>query len=153
MSVLREQLTQDMKACMKSGEKARLTTIRGVLAAIKQVENDGRDTNVVIDDAVVTTVINRLVKQRKDAMGQFEAAGRQDLADIEKFELDVLQAYLPQLMSESEVAVLVASAIAEVSAQSPADMGKVMGALKAKIPTGRADMSLVSAQVKSQLAG
>ena len=153
MSELRARLTSDMKDCMKSGDKARLTTIRGVLAAIKQVEIDGRDSGVVIDDAQVTAIINRLVKQRKDAMTQFEAAGRQDLADVERFELGVLQFYLPQLMSEAEVSALVAEAIAEVSASSPADMGKVMGALKAKIPTGRADMSVVSAQVKSQLAG
>jgi uncharacterized protein YqeY len=153
MSELRTRLTSDMKDCMRSGDKARLTTIRGVLAAIKQVEIDGRDSSVVIDDAQVTTIINRLVKQRKDALSQFEAAGRQDLADVERFELGVLQAYLPQLLSEAEVSVLVAEAIAETSATSPADMGKVMSALKTKIPTGRADMAVVSGQVKSQLAG
>ena len=99
MSELRARLTSDMKDCMKSGDKARLTTIRGVLAAIKQVEIDGRDSGVVIDDAQVTAIINRLVKQRKDAMTQFEAAGRQDLADVERFELGVLKFYLPLFMS------------------------------------------------------
>jgi uncharacterized protein YqeY len=155
MSELRARLTSDMKDCMKSGEKARLTTIRGVLAAIKQVEIDTRtdDSPVVMDDAQVTVIINRLVKQRKDALTQFEAAGRQDLADAERFELGILQAYLPQLLSEAEVSHLVAEAIRETAAKSPADMGKVMSALKQKIPTGRADMAVVSVQVKSQLAG
>ena len=148
MSVLREQLTQDMKTCMKSGEKARLLTIRGILAAIKQIEIDTRE--MPTNDQVLA-VLNRLVKQRKDSINQFEAAGRQDLVDTERFELDVLQTYLPQGLSDAEVNALVAQAVIDSGASTPADMGKVMALLKPLI-AGRADMTQVSARVKARLA-
>jgi uncharacterized protein YqeY len=150
MSATRQQLTEDMKTCMKSGEKARLTTIRGILAAIKQIEIDTRETP---DEAQVLAVLNRLVKQRKDSLSQFDAAGRQDLAEVERFELDILQAYLPKGLSESEIDQHVADAVAETAATSPADMGKVMALLKSRIPAGLADMALVSIRVKARLAG
>jgi hypothetical protein len=149
MSVLREQLTQDMKTCMKSGEKARLLTIRGILAAIKQIEIDTRETPT--NDQVLA-VLNRLVKQRKDSISQFDAAGRQDLVDTERFELDILQAYLPQGLSDAEVDALVAQAVLDSGASAPSDMGKVMTLLKPQI-AGRADMTQVSARVKARLAG
>jgi hypothetical protein len=149
MSVLREQLTQDMKACMKSGEKARLLTIRGILAAIKQIEIDTRETPT--NDQVLA-VLNRLVKQRKDSISQFDAAGRQDLADTERFELTILQAYLPQELSEAEIDAFVAQALIDSGASAPSEMGKVMALLKPKI-AGRADMTQVSARVKARLAG
>ena len=149
MSVLREQLTQDMKACMKSGEKARLLTIRGILAAIKQIEIDTRETPT--NDQVLA-VLNRLVKQRKDSISQFDAAGRQDLADTERFELTILQAYLPQELSEAEIDAFVAQALIDSGASAPSEMGKVMALLKPQI-AGRADMTQVSARVKARLAG
>lgn len=149
MSVLREQLTQDMKTCMKSGEKARLLTIRGILAAIKQIEIDTRE---MLTNDQVLAVLNRLVKQRKDSISQFEAAGRQDLVNTERFELDVLQAYLPQGLSDAEVDALVAQAVLDSGASAPSDMGKVMTLLKPQI-AGRADMTQVSARVKARLAG
>jgi hypothetical protein len=149
MSVLREQLTQDMKACMKSGEKARLLTIRGILAAIKQIEIDTRETPT--NDQVLA-VLNRLVKQRKDSISQFDAAGRQDLVDTERFELAILQAYLPQGLSDSEVDALIDQALSDSGAVAPSDMGKVMALLKPQI-AGRADMTQVSSRVKARLAG
>jgi hypothetical protein len=149
MSVLREQLTQDMKTCMKSGEKARLLTIRGILAAIKQIEIDSRETPT--NDQVLA-VLNRLVKQRKDSISQFDAAGRQDLVDTERFELDILQAYLPQGLSDAEVDALIAKALLDSGASAPSDMGKVMALLKPQI-AGRADMTQVSMRVKACLAG
>lgn len=149
MSELRERISADMKACMKAGEKERLVTIRGILAAIKQIEVDTRQAP---DDAQVMAVLNRLVKQRKDSISQFDAAGRTDLADQERFELDILQAYLPQGLSESEIDALVAAAVAETGASGPADMGKVMALVKTRA-AGRADMAVVSARVKAQLAG
>jgi len=147
MPTLREQLTQDMKDAMKSGEKSRLTTIRGILAAIKQVEIDTRETP---SEEQVLAVLNRLVKQRKDSISQFTDAGRLDLAENEQFELTVLQAYLPQALSDAEVDNLIEQAMTQTSASSPADMGKVMGILKGQI-AGRADMTQVSARVKARL--
>ena len=147
MSTLREQLTQDMKDAMKSGEKSRLTTIRGILAAIKQVEIDTRETP---SEEQVLAVLNRLVKQRKDSISQFTDAGRLDLAENEQFELTVLQAYLPQALSDAEVDNLIEQAMTQTSASSPADIGKVMGILKGQI-AGRADMTQVSARVKARL--
>jgi hypothetical protein len=134
---------------MKSGEKARLLTIRGILAAIKQIEIDTRETPT--NDQVLA-VLNRLVKQRKDSISQFDAAGRQDLVDTERFELDILQAYLPQGLSDAEVDALVAQAVLDSGASAPSDMGKVMTLLKPQI-AGRADMTQVSARVKARLAG
>jgi hypothetical protein len=147
MLTLREQLTQDMKEAMKSGEKSRLTTIRGILAAIKQVEIDTRETP---SEAQVLAVLNRLVKQRKDSISQFTEAGRLDLAENEQFELTVLQTYLPQALSDVEVDNLIEQAVMQTNANSPADMGKVMGILK-KLIAGRADMTQVSACVKARL--
>jgi hypothetical protein len=147
MLTLREQLTQDMKEAMKSGEKSRLTTIRGILAAIKQVEIDTRETP---SEAQVLAVLNRLVKQRKDSISQFTEAGRLDLAENEQFELTVLQTYLPQALSDVEVDNLIEQAVMQTNANSPADMGKVMGILK-KLIAGRADMTQVSARVKARL--
>ncbi|MCI4410446.1 MAG: GatB/YqeY domain-containing protein [Thiotrichales bacterium] len=148
MSALREQISNDMKACMKSGEKARLTTIRGILAAIKQIEIDTRQTP---DEAQVLAVLNKLVKQRKDSIAQFSVAGRQDLVDVEQFELSVLQAYLPEGLSETQIETMIQEAIAQVGATSPADMGKVMAIVKPKM-AGLADMGVVSARIKALLA-
>jgi hypothetical protein len=147
MSALREQISNDMKACMKSGEKARLTTIRGILAAIKQIEIDTRQTP---DEAQVLAVLNKLVKQRKDSIAQFSVAGRQDLVDVEQFELSVLQAYLPEGLSETQIETMIQEAIAQVGATSPADMGKVMAIVKPKM-AGLADMGVVSARIKALL--
>ncbi|MCH9742438.1 MAG: GatB/YqeY domain-containing protein [Proteobacteria bacterium] len=147
MSALREQISNDMKACMKSGEKARLTTIRGILAAIKQIEIDTRQTP---DEAQVLAVLNKLVKQRKDSIAQFSVAGRQDLVDVEQFELSVLQAYLPEGLSETQIETMIQEAIAQVGAVSPADMGKVMAVVKPKM-AGLADMGVVSARIKALL--
>jgi len=148
MSALREQISHDMKLCMKSGDKARLLTIRGVLAAIKQIEIDSRQ---VPDDAQVLAVLNKLVKQRKDSFAQFSQAGRTDLADIEAFELTVLQGYLPEGLSEAQIEQMILQAIADSGAQSPADMGKVMALVKPKM-AGLADMTLVSDRIKALLA-
>ncbi|MBP7900559.1 MAG: GatB/YqeY domain-containing protein [Gammaproteobacteria bacterium] len=148
MSALREQLTTDMKTCMKSGDKARLLTIRGILAAIKQIEIDTRQAP---DDAQVMAVLNKLVKQRKDSIAQFTDAGRMDLVEVEQFELTVLQAYLPEGLSEAQIEQLIVEAIAGSGAQSPADMGKVMALVKPKM-AGLADMAVVSGRIKALLA-
>lgn len=148
MSALREQISHDMKACMKSGEKARLLTIRGILAAIKQIEID---TRVAPDDAQVLAVLNKLVKQRKDSIAQFTQAGRHDLAENEQFELTVLESYLPEGLSEAQIEQIIQEAIAQSGAQSPADMGKVMALVKPKM-VGLADMAVVSGRIKALLA-
>ncbi len=145
---LKEQITEDMKAAMRAKDSARLGTIRLVTAAMKQKEVDER---VELDDAMVLAILEKMVKQRKDSISQFEAGGRQDLADVEKAELAILQAYLPAALSEAEVQAEVAAAIAATGAAGPQDMGKVMGVLKPKL-AGRADMTAVSAQVKAALA-
>jgi uncharacterized protein YqeY len=146
---LKEQLTDDMKAAMRAKESERLATIRLVLAEIKRKEVDER---IELDDAQVTAVVEKMIKQRKDSITQFEAGGRQDLADIEKKELTVLSTYMPAGLSDEEVAAEVQAAIAASGAAGPQDMGKVMGILKPKL-AGRADMTAVSAQVKKALAG
>lgn len=148
MSSLQAQLTNDMKACMKSGDKARLLTIRSTIAAIKQLEIDTRQAP---DDAQVLALLNKLVKQRKDSIHQFTQAGRHDLVETEVFELSVLQDYLPEGLSEAEVEQIIQDAISALGASSPADMGKVMGAVKPKI-AGLADMAQVSARIKALLA-
>lgn len=148
MSTLREQISNDMKVCMKSGDKARLLTIRGILAAIKQIEIDTRQAP---DDAQVLAVLNKLVKQRKDSIAQFTQAGRTDLAEVEQFELTVLEHYLPEGLSEAQIEQIIAEAIAESGARSPADMGKVMALVKPKM-SGLADMGMVSARIKALLA-
>ena len=144
---LKARLTEDMKAAMKGGEKDRLLVIRTVNAAIKQREVDER---IVLDDAQVLAVLEKQVKQRRDSLTQFEAAGRHDLAAVERFELGVIQGYLPQQMSAEELAAAVAAAIAEAGAAGPQDMGKVMAVLKPMV-AGRADMGALSGLVKQAL--
>jgi uncharacterized protein YqeY len=145
---LKDQITDDMKAAMRAREADRLSAIRMLLAAIKQREVDDR---ITLDDAQVCAVVERLIKQRRDAIAQFESGGRQDLADREKFEVSVLSVYLPKQADAQEIAAAVAQAIADTGASGPQDMGKVMAVLKAKL-AGRADMSAISAQVKAALA-
>ena len=145
---LKERITEDMKAAMRAGATGKRDAIRLLLAAIKQKEVDER---IALDDAAVFVVIDKMLKQRRDSITQYEAAGRQDLADAEKFEAELLSAYMPTGLSAGEVAAAVASAIAETRAIGPGDMGKVMAVLKPKL-AGRADMSEVSKQVKASLA-
>ena len=145
---LKEQISEDMKAAMRAKDSGRLATIRLINAAIKQREVDER---IELNDDQVLSVIEKMIKQRKDSITQFEAGGRQDLADIEKAELVVLNAYMPAQMSEAEVQAEVAAAVAATGAAGPQDMGKVMGVLKPKL-AGRADMTAVSAMVKAALA-
>ena len=145
---LKEQITDDMKTAMRARETDRLGTIRLLLAAIKQREVDER---ITLDDAAVTAVIDKMIKQRKDSISQFEAAGRDDLVAKENAELVVLSAYMPAQLSADEVAAEVQAAIAQTGAAGPQDMGKVMGVLKPKL-AGRADMTAVSAQVKAALS-
>ncbi len=146
---LRERITEDMKSALKAKDTARLAAIRLLIAAIKQKEVDER---IVLDDAGVVGVIEKMIKQRKDSIAQYEAAKRQDLADAEKFEVEVLSAYMPQPLSADEVEAIVAQAIAESGAKAMAEMGKVMALVKPKI-AGRADMGEVSKLVKAKLAG
>lgn len=144
---LKDQITEDMKNAMRAKDTARLGTIRLLLAAMKQKEVDER---IELDDGAVVAIIEKLIKQRKDSISQFQAANRDDLVAIENAELIVLQAYMPEQMSEAEVAAVVAKAVAEVGAAGPQDMGKVMGLVKSQL-AGKADMGVVSAQVKAAL--
>jgi len=146
---LKLRITDDMKAAMRARETARLGTIRLLLAAIKQKEVDER---IELDDAAVSGIVEKLIKQRKDSISQFQAAGRDDLVAAEQAELVVLQAYLPEQLSAAEVEAAVVAAIAESGAASAKDMGKVMGLLKPRL-AGRADMGQVSALIKARLAG
>ncbi|MBB3799113.1 hypothetical protein FHY17_003389 [Xanthomonas arboricola] len=146
---LKQQLTDDMKAAMKSGDKHSLGVIRLINAAIKQKEVDER---VEMDDAAVIAVLDKMVKQRKDSVTQFEAAARDDLAQIEREEIVVIERYLPAKMGEAEIVAAIQAAIVQTGASSPADIGKLMGALKPKL-AGQADMGLVSTLVKQHLAG
>ena len=146
-TALKERITEDMKAAMRAKDAGRLSAIRLLQAAIKQKEVDER---VVADDAAVLAIIEKLIKQRKDSIEQFAKAGRTDLVDKEKAELDLLAGYLPQQMSEAELAAAVDAAIAESGAAGPQGMGKVMALLKPRI-AGRADMGKVSALVKQRL--
>ncbi|MCP4637316.1 MAG: GatB/YqeY domain-containing protein [Methyloversatilis sp.] len=146
---LKDRISEDMKTAMRAKDSARLGAVRLLLAAIKQKEVDER---VTLDDSQVTAVIDKMLKQRRDSISQYEAAGRQDLADAEKFELEVLSAYMPQQMSADEVQAAIAEVIEAVGASGPADMGKVMGPLKAKL-AGRTDMTQASALVKAALSG
>ncbi len=146
---LKDRITDDMKAAMRAREQDKLTTIRMLTAAMKQKEVDER---VELDDAMVVAIVDKLIKQRKDSITAFELGGRTDLADKEKFELTVLSVYLPQRMSAEEVAAAVKALVAELGASGAGDLGKVMGAAKAKF-TGKADMGQVSAAVKAALAG
>jgi uncharacterized protein YqeY len=146
---LKDQITDDMKAAMRAKESERLNTIRLLIAEIKRKEVDER---IELTDAQVLAVVEKMIKQRKDSITQFENGGRQDLADKEKSELAILSAYMPAGLSDEEVAAEVAAAVAASGAAGPQDMGKVMGILKPKL-AGRADMTAVSAQVKKALAG
>ena len=146
---LKERITDDMKAAMRAKDAERLGTIRLLTAAMKQKEVDER---VELDDVAVIGIVDKMLKQRKDSIEAFEKAGRQDLADKEKSEMAVLQAYLPARLSADEVAAEVKAIVAELGAKGPGDMGKVMGAVKSRL-AGKADMGQVSAAVKAALAG
>ena len=146
---LKSRITEDMKAAMKAKEAQRLSAIRLLLAAIKQREVDERKD---LSDAEIASVIEKMIKQRRDSISQFQAASRQDLVAGETFELNLLSGYLPQQLTDAEIAAEVAAAMAQTGAKSASDMGKVMGVLKAKL-AGRADLAKVSAQVKAKLAG
>ena len=146
---LKDRITEDMKAAMRAREAERLSAIRMLLAAVKQREVDSRTP---ADDAAVLAIVEKLIKQRKDAIAQFEAGGRADLVAKETAEVNVLTAYLPRQMSEAEVSAAIEAAIAELGASGPAAMGKVMGLLKPRL-AGRADIGQVSAMVKQRLAG
>ena len=146
---LKARITDDMKSAMKAKEAGKLAAIRLLLAAVKQKEVDER---IELDDAAVAAVIEKLVKQRKDSVTQYEAAGRQDLADAEKAEITILAAYLPEKMGSDEIAAAVAAAIAQTGAKGAADMGKLMAVLKPQL-AGKADMAEVSKLVKAALAG
>ena len=146
---LKDQITEDMKSAMKARESERLAAIRLLLAAIKQREVDER---ITLDDAAVVGVVDKLIKQRRDSVSQYEQAGREDLAAAERAEIDVLTPYLPAQMGAEEVAAAVKAAIAQTGATGPGDMGKVMGILKPLL-AGKTDLAAVSQQVKSALAG
>jgi uncharacterized protein YqeY len=144
---LKERIQQDMKDAMRAADKPRLATIRLMLAAIKQKEVDERKD---LDDAEITVVLDRMVKQRRESISQFEKAGRTDLVDQEMFELSVIQTYLPEPLSETELNALIDEAMAQTGATSIKDMGKVMAQLKPRLQ-GRADMGAVSALIKARL--
>ena len=146
---LKTQIADDMKAAMRAKDAPRLGAIRLLLAAMKQKEIDER---VELTDTDVISIIEKMLKQRRDSITQYEAGGRKDLADAEKFEITVLQAYMPQALSEAEIAAAIAEAVQASGAKAMSDMGKVMAVLKPKL-AGRADMGRVSALVKSKLAG
>ncbi|KIP86361.1 MULTISPECIES: GatB/YqeY domain-containing protein [unclassified Stenotrophomonas] len=143
------KLTDDMKAAMKSGDKHTLGVVRLIKAAVQQKEVDER---IELDDTAVIAVLDKMVKQRKDSISQYEAANREDLAQIERDEMVVIERYLPAKMGEADIIAAIQAAVAETGATSPADIGKLMGALKPKV-AGKADMGLVSKLVKQQLAG
>ena len=143
----KQQLTEDMKAAMRGGDKHKLGVIRLMLAAVKQREVDER---VELDEAQVLAVLEKMLKQRKDSISQYVAAGREDLAEVERAEITVIETYLPSKLSEAELDALIESAIAETGASSARDMGKVVGVVKAKA-AGRADMGVASARIKARL--
>ena len=146
---LKAQLTEDMKAAMRAKDSGRLNTIRLMIADVKRKEVDEQ---IELNDTQVLAIIEKMIKQRKDSITQFEAGGRADLADIEKAELAILSAYMPAGLSDEEIAAEVAGAVASTGAAGPQDMGKVMGVLKPKL-AGRADMTVVSGLVKKALSG
>jgi len=146
---LKDQITEDMKTAMRAKDSARVGTIRLLQAALKQKEVDER---VTLDDAAVIAIVDKLIKQRRDSIAAFTQAGRQDLADKEAAEMQVLQAYLPARLSADDIAAEVRAIVAELGAQGPGDMGKVMGAVKARL-AGKADMAAASAAVKAALSG
>jgi uncharacterized protein YqeY len=145
---LKDRITDDMKAAMRAKETDRLSTVRMLLAAIKQKEVDER---IVLDDTQVVGIVDKLIKQRKDSVAAFQQAGRTDLVDKESAEIRVLEAYLPQRLTNDEIAAEVAAIVTDTGASGPSDMGKVMGAAKARL-AGKADMAQVSAAVKAALA-
>ena len=147
--VLKDQITNDMKESMKSGAKERLAVIRLILAALKQKEVDER---IVLDDAQVLAILEKMLKQRRESVAQFTQGNRKDLADKEEAEIKIIQGYMPAQLSEAELDALVATAVTESGAASVKDMGKVMGILKPKV-AGKADMSAVSAKIKAKLGG
>jgi hypothetical protein len=147
--LLKDRINEDMKAAMRAKDAPRLGAIRFLQAAIKQKEVDER---VTADDAAILAIVDKLIKQRRDSIAQFEQAGRADLADKEKAELALLQGYLPQQLTDAELAAAIDAAVAEAGAVGPAAMGKVMAALKPRI-AGRADVAKASALVKQKLAG
>ena len=144
---LKEQITEDMKSAMRAKDSAKLSAIRLITAAIKQREVDER---IELDDAMVATIIEKMIKQRKDSITQFEAGNRPDLAEIEKAELVILSHYMPAGLSDEEIEAAVAAAVQATGATGPQDMGKLMGVLKPQL-AGRADMTVVSAKVKAAL--
>ena len=146
---LKERITEDMKTAMRAGEKDRLGTIRLMLAAVKQIEVDER---ITLDEGRMLSVLEKMVKQRKESIAQFESGGRADLVAKESAELAVIQGYLPAPLSESDLDALIAEAIASTGAASIKDMGKVMGVVKSKA-AGRADMAAVGARIKQKLGG
>ena len=146
---LKEKITNDMKEAMKAGDKARLSVIRLILAALKQKEVDER---ITLDDAQVLAILDKMLKQRRESIVQFEKGGRQDLVDNENAEIKVIRGYMPAQLSEAELDAMVAAAVAESGAASIKDMGKVMGILKPKV-AGKADMGAVSARIKAKLEG
>ncbi|AOE49143.1 GatB/YqeY domain-containing protein [Kangiella sediminilitoris] len=148
MSELHERLKEAMKDAMRAKEKERLSTIRLALSAIKQVEVDTRET---LDDTAILAILDKLVKQRRDSIKQYEDAGRQELADVEKAEIDILQEFLPQPLTDDEIDALIEEAVAKTGAESMKDMGKVMGSLKPQLQ-GRADMGAVSGKIKARLS-
>ena len=146
---LKDRITEDMKAAMRARQTERLSAIRMLLAAIKQREVDDR---VLADDALVSAIVDKLIKQRRDSLSQFEQAGREDLAQRERGEIETLSAYLPRQADAAEIEAAIAAAVAETGAAGPQDMGKVMGLLKPRL-AGRADLSAGSAAVRARLAG
>jgi uncharacterized protein YqeY len=146
---LKERITEDMKAAMRSGEKERLGVIRLITSAIKQREVDER---IVLDDAQVLSVLEKMIKQRKESVAQFQAGNRQDLVDKENSEITLLQGYMPSQLSDAELDSLIGEAVAATGAASIKDMGKVMAIIKAKAQ-GRADMAAVGAKIKAKLGG
>lgn len=147
--MLRDRINDDLKAAMRAGDTRRRDALRLLTAALKQKEVDER---ITLTDADVVAIIEKMVKQRRDSITQFEKGGRSDLAEGEQFEIEVLQTYMPAAMSDEEIDAAIAAVLAETGAKAPADMGKVMGPLKARL-AGRADMGKVSARVKQKLAG
>lgn len=148
MSDYKTGLTEEMKRCMKAGEKTRLMVVRAMLAAIKQQEIDQQ---ITLDDTQVLAVLDKALKQRRDSFTQYTEAGRDDLAEQEAFEISVIQDFMPQPLTETEIAQMVADAVTEVEAKTMQDMGKVMALLKPKMQ-GKADMAVVSQKIKASLA-
>lgn len=149
---IKEKILEDMKTAMRSQEKERLGTIRLILAALKQLEVGSLEGRVTLSDEQILSTLNKMIKQRRDSISQYEAGNRPDLAKIEAAEILVIQEYLPAQLSEAEITQAVSAAIQETGASSAKDMGKVMGILKGKLQ-GKADMTVVSAKVKEKLAG